>query len=291
MVNCLSLNVFLKLRKNMPNFQLTEKDFAGINCNDLSIQELPFGKILLILLCQNIENSAKLLEILHTNPFKLNVLIDDKTGNYKLDFKFIDSEIGFVFDTNKSEQSYPAIKKIIDNKMNFLSTGVLDQKTGKGKNFSYSINFVKIGNVNISDCFKYASEVQFINGEIGVQPSAVVLIFDDYDHIYATESNDAFNLLLSMSKNQLHMEFGPSDDKVSLRIWDIIIDLDIKIENLKYSKEQFEAFRENTDQSESFAFVLGFKPIDDELIRAASTKQNKLDIITIHGYEISDDAN
>lgn len=275
----------------MTNFQLTEKDFVGINCNDLSIQELPFGKILLILMCQDAEGSSKLLEILSTNAFKLNVLVNDETGFYKFDFQFPHAGLGFVFDFKKSEKSYPPLKKILNNKINFISTGVWDQDTSKGRTFNYSSNLLRVGEVNIADCFKYASEVQFINGEIGVQPSAVVLIFDDYDHIYATESNDAFNLLLSMSKSQLHMEFGPSNDKVSLRIWDILIDLDIKIENLKYSKEQFKTFKEKTDQSESFAFVLGFKPIGDELIRAASTKQDQLDIITIHGYEINDDAN
>ncbi len=275
----------------MTNFQLTEKDFAGINCNDLSIQELPFGKILLILMCQDAEGSSKLLEILSTNAFKLSVSVNDETGFYKFDFHFPDAGLGFVFDTKKSEKLYPPLKKILNNKINFISTGVWNQDTSKGRTFNYNSNLLRVGELNIADCLKHAKEVQFVSGEPGVRASAVVLIYDNYDHIYASESHDAFNLLLSMSKNELHMEFKKNDDKITLRIWDIMIDLDFQIEDMDYSKEQFDNFINNTDKSSSFGFFLGLKPSGDELISAVSTKQGKLDIITIHGYEINDISN
>lgn len=272
----------------MKNSELSEKDFSTILCDDLSIQELSYGKNVLVLMCQDEKNSLKLLEILRHNQFKLSAYIDDKTGEYKLDFQFVNAEIGFLFDTKKSVQSYPPIKKVVENGINYLTTGVWDADSAKGRTFRYSNDFIKIGDVNIAQSFKYASGLQFFSDESGNQPAMVILTFENYEHIYATESNDAFDLLFKMSKNRLHCEFIPNIDKISLRIWDIMIDLDLKIENLSYSKEQFKNFRTNVDESESFGFVIGFNTTENQQIRIASTKQNKVDIITLHGYGIID---
>lgn len=272
----------------MKNSELTEKDFSTIFCDDLSIQELSYGKNVLVLMCQEEKSSLRLLEILRNNQFKLNAYIDDKTGEYKLDFHFVNSDIGFLFETKKTVKSYPPMKKVAENGINYLTTGVWDADSAKGRTFRYSNDFIKIGDVNIAQSFKYASGLQFFPDESGNQPAMVILTFDDYEHIYATESNDAFDLLFVMSKNRLHCEFIPNKDKISLRIWDIMIDLDLQIENLSYSKEQFNNFRTNVDESESFGFVIGFTATENKQIRIASTKQNKADVITLHGYAIID---
>ena len=91
---------------------ISEKDVTDALCYDFSIQTLPDGKDFLILICREKEGSANLMEIFTRNAFDLKIFVDEKTGNYSLDFHFIDSDIAFRFETGKKETAYPPLQKL-----------------------------------------------------------------------------------------------------------------------------------------------------------------------------------
>jgi hypothetical protein len=67
---------------------ISEKELTDVLCHDFSIQTLTVGKDFLILMCKEKESSAKLMDILNQNAFDLKIFVDEKTGNYSLDFHF-----------------------------------------------------------------------------------------------------------------------------------------------------------------------------------------------------------
>src|SRR5688572_10395733 len=94
---------------------LVEKDLEEAMCYDFSIQTLPNGKDFLILVCKDKESSSRMMNILRKNAFDLGISINEKTGNYSLEFQFIDSEVAFRFDTGRNEASYPPLEKLKNN--------------------------------------------------------------------------------------------------------------------------------------------------------------------------------
>lgn len=264
---------------------ITEEELSSIQCHDISIQSLPNGKDVLIMMCRNIESSNKLHEILSQNPYNLGVLLES-SGNYSLVFDFIESDISLKLETHKNDVNYPPLKKLSKKEITFITTGVWGEKSSKGRNCEYNAKLLRLGQLKIDDAFKRASEVQFVPGKHGERPSAVVLIYADYNHIFEAEADEAYNKLIELTKGNPHLEIERNEGLVSLKIWDVLIDLEIKIDKLKYSADQLEKFLKETSPSDSFAFVLGFAPTKGTEAAFASTKKDGFELITIKGYSL-----
>jgi hypothetical protein len=273
----------------MTKFTISEKDLNDALCYDFSIQKLPSGIDFLILICKEKESSAKLMGILNNNSFDLKIFIDEKTGNYSLDFYFIDSNIAFRFDTGENEIIYPPLQKLKSNQIKFITTGIWTGQSQQGRTCEYNPELFRLGLIDIGDSFMQANEVQFIAGESDKEPSIVLLTYKNYNHIFAVEADEAYNRLMEMAKSRPLLEITPINlEIVNFRIWDILVDLDVKFEGLKYSNNQLEEFLKKTGENQSFAFAIGFLPLGKEKAAIASTKREGFELITLFGYNYSD---
>ena len=271
----------------MEKLSITEKDLTEVQCYDFSIQTLPSKTDFLILMCKRKEGAAKLINILRNNAFDLKIYIDTKTGNYSLYFHFIDVEIIFQFDTGKNETSYPPLKKLKNSQIKFITTGIWTGDSPRGRTCEYDPYLMRLGLFEIGDSFKQAVGVQFIRGHSDNEPSVVVLTYKDYNHIFETEADEAYNRLSNMTKSRPLLEIYPlTPDTVNLRIWDILIDLDVQFDGLKYEAKQLGDFLEKTDENDSFAFGIGFQPSDGVKVALASTKKDGFELITLRGYTL-----
>lgn len=275
----------------MSKKELTEKDLTDAMCYDFSIQTTPQGKDFLILVCKDKDASSKLMDILRNNAFDVGIIINEKTGNYSLEFQFIDSQVGFRFDSGKSESSYPPLEKLKNNRIKFITTGIWNGRSEQGRLCEFDPGLMRLGIFDIGEAFKQADGVQFVAGESDKEPAVVVLTYKDYGHIFKAEADEAYNRLLDMSKGRPLLEISPTGPgKVNLRIWDILIDMDIQFDGLSYSEEQLREFTAHTGENNSFGFALGFSPKGKERAGLASTKRESFEIITLKGYQLNKQA-
>lgn len=266
---------------------LIEKDLTDAMCCDFSIQTTPQGKDFLILICRDKDRSSKLMDILRNNAFDVGIFIDEKTGNYSFEFQFIDSEVGFRFETGKNESTYPPLERLKNNRIKFITTGIWNGQSEQGRLCEFDPGLMRLGLFDIGKAFKKASGVQFVGGNSDKEPSVVVLTYDNYDHIFQAEADEAYNQLLNMTKGRPLLQISPKDfGTVNLRIWDILIDMDIQFNGLKYSEEQLRDFIAKTDKNDSFALALGFSPLRGERAGLASTKKEGFEIVTLRGYQL-----
>lgn len=271
----------------MTTSTISKKELTDALCYDFSIQTLSNSQSFLILICKEKKGSAKLMDILNHNAFDVKIFVDEITGNYSLEFRFIDSDLAFTFDTGKNEATYPPLQKLRNNQIKFITTGVWTGSSQQGRICEYDPNLFRLGLFDIGDSFKKADGVQFIAGELD-KPSAVILTYKDYDHIFAAEADEAYNRLREMSKGRPLLEIALADSgKVNLRIWDILVDLDVRFEELNYSIDQLPEFLEKTGENHSFAFAIGFLPSGGIKAAIASTKKDGFELITLYGYTYS----
>jgi hypothetical protein len=80
------------------------------------------------------------------------------------------------------------------------------------------------------------------------------------------------------------LEIAQQGDVVNLRIWDILLDLDVKIQNLPFDPQELEEFLQAADPNQSFAFLLGFLEAGDTRPIITPTKKDGFEIITLRGY-------
>jgi hypothetical protein len=140
---------------------LTEEALREVKCYDYSIQQLPTGKDVLILMCENIEGRNQLNEILHSHPFDLKVFIEETTGDYILHFDFIDTDLVFRLKTGRNEKTYPPVTRLKEQKVKFITTGVWGEDTEQGQMCEYHSNLMRLGELNIADTLRQAASVQF----------------------------------------------------------------------------------------------------------------------------------
>lgn len=263
---------------------ITIEDLNDIQCYEFSIQTSSTNKDFLILICNDKEKSRKLNEILHQHAFDLKIFIDDSTGNYSLQFEFIESEIVFKLDTGKNELSYPPLKKLKESQIKFITTGVWNGHSTDGRICEYLPEMMRLGELDMGQSFTQAKEVQFVSSRKEEEPAVIVLIYEDYNHIFQAESDEAYNKLAAMTISKPILEIAPSGNRVNLKIWDILLDLEVNIEGLAFKDEELKQFLQKTDPNKSFAFVLGFRHQDESRAAIASTKKEGFEIITLKGY-------
>jgi hypothetical protein len=269
----------------MTNSIITESELNDALCYDFSIQTSEYGIDFLILICKTKEVSAKLTAILLKNSFDLRIFVDELTGNYSLEFYFIDLEMYIRFDTGKNETTYPPLVKLKNKEIKFITTGVWVGRTSKGRSCEYDPHLIRLGSFDIGDSFKQANEIQFIPGTTDDEPSAVILIYDNYDHIFKAEADEAYNRLMELTIGQPLLEINLlNQETLNLKIWDILIDLNVQFDGLKFFQKQLNDFIKKTDVKDSFAFAIGFRPSDGEKAAIASTKREGFKLITLKGY-------
>jgi hypothetical protein len=271
----------------MTKYTISEKELTEALCYDFSIQTLPDGKDFLILICNQKEVSGKLMGILSQNAFDLGIIANENTGNYSLEFHFIDSGLALRFDTGENETNYPPLKKLRNNQIKFITTGIWTGRSEKGRRCEYNPHLMRIGSFDIGDSFKKASGVQFIPGMSDKEPSAVVLTYKDYDHIFAAEADEAYNRLVEMAQSRPLLEINTiNSNSVNLRIWDILVDMDIHFEGMKFIQVQLNDFLAKTKENESFAFALGFMTSANARPVLAPTKREGFELVTLRGYTL-----
>ena len=202
-----------------------------------------------------------------------------------MEFEFIASEIIFSLDTGKNETTYPALQKLKNKQIKFVTTGIWTGQSEKVRICEHNLQFMRLGLLDIGESFQLANEVQFIPGVSESEPSIVILSYDDYDHIFRAEADEAYNELLNKVKARPLLEItSMNSESVNLKVWDILIDLDVRIEGLKYSPDQLKSFLSKTGERDSFAFALGFLPTGSARAAVASTKSEGFELITLKGY-------
>ena len=103
------------------------------------------------------------------------------------------------------------------------------------------------------------------------------MVYVDYNHIFGVEADEAYNRLMTRTKRRPLLEIKPvSNEKVNLGIWNILIDLDVRFDGLRFSEVQLSNLLTKIDVNDSFAFVLGFPTKDGEKAAIASTKSESL---------------
>jgi hypothetical protein len=269
------------------NATVTEKDLQDVQWSDFSLQVLANGKQGLILICHEEKGARKLLELLKSNAFDLKVFQDEKNGNYSFVLEFIDSEITMKFNTERSEKNYPPLSKLKTGEVKYITTGVWIGRTAEGRQCVYDPNAMRLGKPDIAESFKLASGVQFVAGRTENEPGLVVLTYENFDHIQDADADEAYNRLLDIAKGRPLLEIERANDKeVNLRIWDILIDLDIRITGLKYSPQELEKFLFRSDPEHTFAFALGYRPKNGESAAIAATKHEGFEFVTLYGYKL-----
>lgn len=263
---------------------ITKKDLENLKWQDISIQTPVAGKETLILICENRGASMHLHDLLSRHPYGLRVSLQ-QNGNYSLSIEFTETEFGVTLPTDRNETNYPPIKKLHNGQIKFITTGVWTAGTSeKGRTCEMHKELLRFGELNIGEAFSNAREVHFIAGDEG-KPSAVVLIFDDYDQLINAEAHEAFNELAQRSKMAPVLRISTIGGLANLRIWDIAMNLDIKVNGLKYSPEQLSDFLKVTGAGDSFAFVLGFPPPAGVKGAFAATSPKGVEVVTLKGYE------
>ena len=269
----------------MTKDKITKEILEEVMITDISIQTIPEGQDLLILICHDKESSRKLQKIISDNPYDLRVYVDETTGNYTINIEFIESEYAMEFVTGKNETSYPPIQKLRDKKITFITTGEWTGNSEQGRMCNYNLPLLRLGELNIGESLGRAKDIQLIASESKDEVPAVVLTFDDYDHIFASEADEAYNKLIQITKGEPILEIKLAEgETINLRIWDILVDLEVSIKGLKYNPEELDNFLKNVDSKKSFAFALGFIPPIGKKAALASTKKEGFELITLYGY-------
>lgn len=259
---------------------ITEAELSSIKLIDISIQTLPTGKDFLILICETKDDSNRIMELINKNPFDLKIFIEPD-GHYALSLEFHESEYVLKFVTPKTETNYPPVKKL--DQITFITAGVWTGESAQGRQCEYHRQMFRLREINIGESFSLAKKVDFVTGDEGKRPSLVVLVYENWTHISEAEAMEAFNELALRSKGNPKLEIVSDGTTVSLKIWDILIDLEVNINGLKYESAQLAEFLKVTDPQHSFAFALGFPPEGDGHTALAATKEGP-QFVTIYGY-------
>ena len=266
---------------------ITQDAFERCQCYDYSIQTLSNGADILILMCRNTEGSNQLNELINTNNFDLRVVAEQESGDYSLIFEFIDNDLAFKLTTGRNEDTYPPVVKLKEGKIKFITTGIWGEDSPQGRLCEYHSRILRLGKLEINECFQQAIGVQFAAGRNEDEPSVVVLLYNDWDHIFAAEANDAYNNLLEKSKFKPLLGITKNtDETVDLRIWDTLIDLDIRCSKLPFKEEELEKFLAANEPTSSFAFAIGFPQEDGPYAGLANTKKGEISLITLRGYTV-----
>ncbi len=203
-----------------------------------------------------------------------------------MEFELIDAGIGFKIETGRNAKSYPPMKKLMEGQVKLLTTGVWTEGNKSKRKCEYNAGFLRLGALNLGEALSQATEVQFVPGQSANEPSVIVLIFRDYEHILGAEADEAYNQLMNQTVGNPTLEIVPHDSTVDLKIWDILLDLDMTMTGLKYNPAQLDEFLKATEPNHSFAFVLGFLPTRGERAAIASTKHEGYEMITLKGYVV-----
>jgi hypothetical protein len=266
---------------------ITEKDLQDLQWYDFSLQVLANGKQGLILICQEEQGARKLLELLKANAFDLKVFQDEKNGNYSFMLEFVDSGITVKYDSKANEKNYPPLSKLKTGEVKYITTGIWTGKSVQGKLCQYDPNAMRLGKPDIADAFGHASGVQFVAGRTESEPGVVVLTYKNFDDIQDADADEAYNRLLDIGKGRPLLEIDRvNENAVNLRIWDILIDLDIRITGLKYSHEELDKFLSQSSPEHSFVFALGYQPRNGESAAIAATKHEGFEFVTLYGYKL-----
>jgi len=264
--------------------KVTIQDLKKAQCYDLSIPTLPSGQDFLILVCKEKDGSNMLLEILRQNAFDIKIYVNETTQQYYLRIEFIDTDIALKLETGRTEIDYPPLKKLKDNKIKFITTGVWTGQSSVGGNYEFNGQFIRLGELDLGKSFGQAFAIHFAAGRNEMEPSMLVLIFENYDHILWSEADEAYNKLTKLAISKPLLEIDQQGDVVNLRIWDILMELDVKIQDLPFDPQELEEFLQSTEPNKSFAFLLGFFEPGDKRPIIALTKKEGFEIITLRGY-------
>lgn len=260
---------------------ITEEMLATVQCYDYSLQKHPKSGDMLILMCKTAAGMNLLNDIINSNAFDLKVFIEEKTGDYSLVFEFIDTDLAFRLSTGRNEITYPPVVKLKNNSVKFITTGVWGEDSPQGRMCTYHPRIFRFGVFDIGKSFEQAERVRFVANRSQEEPAMVILIYRDWDHIFESEADDAYNKLeektLSNPLLGIHLI---NETTVNLRIWDILVDLDIRFNNLAYENDELQCFLAAVKTDYSFCFALGF-PLEGSI---ASTKRDDFNITVLRGY-------
>ena len=98
------------------------KKLKEINWKDISIQKIINNEIVLILICESIEQANSLMNILNSNSFELETMIGKKSKCYFLNLKFSNCEL--KYNTNCTKENYPPIEWLGNALVKYISCGI-----------------------------------------------------------------------------------------------------------------------------------------------------------------------
>lgn len=125
---------------------LTEKDFEGIEWNDLSIQKFnDRGDNVMILICNDTQSAERLYRIITTSNYDIQISITPYKF-YRIDLDFIDTDFGVGFVSRRTEGNYPPVNWLKTGQVGFITSGYWESQ-GRSMNIqpyfpiSSTVNF------------------------------------------------------------------------------------------------------------------------------------------------------
>lgn len=263
--------------------KITQEILKELSIVDISIRD-EYGLDFLILISETKEMATMVHKFLKKHFRALLISINQETENYILTIEFKNSDFNLVFQTDRNEESYPPLTKLKNSKINALTTGLWGEISEKGKMVYFNRDLIRFGHLDIGKALGLAHSIQFLVPENSDSPTIISLLYSSEDHIQFVEAYKAFETLKSMSSVNPKLELNlKQKNKISLRFWDVIVDLDICVSDLNYDHIQLENFLKKVDTKDSFQLCLGF--IDKGNVVFVS-QTDSIESIKLNGYVI-----
>ena len=126
--------------------KISEEQLKSILWQDISILQLSDTDHVLILLCDTIEQSERLLGFLKDNAYDLKVFIDIETKEYRFQIDFLNSDYSIGYKSGRTKESYFPLTWLGGNKVNLISAGI---KLPDG-NLMYDQYFHELDRINFN---------------------------------------------------------------------------------------------------------------------------------------------
>lgn len=111
--------------------KIKQKDIEEVLWKDISIQKLPSGVGVFILIYEDKQTARKMLDYIHKYAFDIRLYVDKITKEYRITLEFIDFQVGVNYETAETSETYPPLLWLNTAQVRYITTGIWleDKKT------------------------------------------------------------------------------------------------------------------------------------------------------------------
>ena len=103
--------------------KITEEDLKNVFWNGIHVTTMD-GVLVLVLVCNEVEQCVELFKMLRSNPFKL-IIETNKEKQYRFLLQFIESDSEIFFQPNTN---YAPLKQLAKGEVKNITTGFVNQQ-------------------------------------------------------------------------------------------------------------------------------------------------------------------